>query len=240
MQNLYFSNTNEFNDYLKTLTLLGTGTEGTCYLTPTNEVLKKYHNPEFKDEDAQSLLRFSTITIPTFKFIQNLIYVAHSINGTITEHAFGTSLNILPLMFYPIPSIISSINTLKEDVQKISVQGIAISIYHDSNIVYDGLNFSIIDTNTFYNIQEEPWILYNQNISAITEILIENLIFSSNILSNFLFKISHYRNYRSDYHFLQNPEELITVLKSEIETYCNIELNCFADAKEVLQKKLSL
>ena len=127
-------------------TYLGSGKNGSCYLTRDDNVFKEYHGKGIDDEITRSLLE---LDYNGFTFPRQLVFVNGVLKGYLKEYIEGVSLdNISGLT--NIKKLILAIKEFEDDIRELS--------YDKCLYVYDLNLHNLIYTmkNKIYDIDTDP------------------------------------------------------------------------------------
>ena len=250
MDNIIFSSKEDMEDLFDNLRVLGSGSEGICYKNK-KLVYKKYNEMyiDLYDNDIaiDRLLRFRNIIIENIYFIRSLIYLDNLMIGSISEYASGINCSKKMLFRCNIDKIIKALFVLKKNIYELSKLGICVEDNYLGNILYDGNNFKLIDTGSYYYYIDIPGVnsfdemfVYEKNMRKIVRMIFKNITnvdMGDDFILSFLWKIdSPYKSYLVDRDLLCNPDETIIGIRNIISEYSGYEIDNFSSCKKLLKK----
>ena len=163
MDNMYFKNKNEFENFLQYLTIIGIGGESTCYRL-NKRVIKYLNGPyarEFTIPEIEYYCRFNKYS--SFIFSDGAIIINNQVKGLLMPYIKGTLLINYNFNEIELPTLISKIKTTKDNILSISQEGVELQDLASVNIIVNNdLFFNFIDTNN-YTLTEDI-NLPNKNI----------------------------------------------------------------------------
>lgn len=235
------------------LKVLGSGAEGTCYKVG-NKTYKLYndiYSDLFNNEvDKMNLLKFRDIIINNVYFIRALIYYENDLIGIITDYASGINCGKTLLYRRNLDKLILALNTLSDNIYELSKLGIYIEDHFLPNILYDNVNFKLIDTGSYYYSKEIPEsddnkdkddieVIYKKNMTKIMKMLFSSITNVDPLRDNFIFAFlwyidSPYKKYLVDTDLLLNPGDTITGIRNTIQEEIGREITAFSQCKNDL------
>lgn len=243
------SNLPEFIEYFNGSKKLKSGSEGTCYKIG-NKTYKLY-NSFYKsllnnDREIERLLRFRDVIVNNIYFIRGLIYYNNEMIGSITDYAKGIDCGYINLHRKNIDKIIKALSVLKKDIYELSRLGIYVDDVYLCNILYDNINFKLIDTASYIStLDKDISVIYRKNMKQVIRVLFRGItdkIYSDdNFIYAFLEYIdSPYKDYLEDIDLIMNPDMTIKEIKNIIEEYTEKEIvsfsNCRSDLLRIRKK----
>ena len=175
-------NTIEFSKDLQKR-VLGSGQNGTCYLTSDGQVFKRIYKPQIVEGNISRTVGLSN---KTYVFPKKLVTIESTIIGYIMDYVDGIELRYL-----------NNINALKiaeYDIAAISSLGIYSFDVKVDNMLYTKDNrFKVVDTDLFCKVKKNRE-LYNINMGNFSHSVMSPIF---NMYSS-RFKSRHLENKRGD------------------------------------------
>lgn len=235
---MFFKNRMELLNFLRTCQMIGYGSQGTCYLNSTKNIVYKVFNQYLDEEDneyyidysKENIMRFSKIKNDTFIWADDLIYVNNEIVGYISNYVSAKSLYKINPLNVNLNELIDKLQIVKNDIKIISNHGVLLYdiVY---NILY-GENIYSIDFDEYaYSDMDNSKIIIENNKRFDYEIymfLIENY-FNEFILSNNMLN----RIYEAKE---LDVIEFIKLLKNELSGLLGHDIEYLNSAKSYLNK----
>ncbi len=207
--NLIFESEEQLNNYIGKLRYINTGSEGSCY-QDKNEVLKIYEG--CSELSGDELLKFEDINIPSFVFTKKLILVKDCIRGSVMDFKKGLNLDnyinsphlITPIEEIELSILIEALNLFFKDVILLNKSNISADDIYYTNILFSGLRFYAIDTDSFTFSKAN-------DLKAYANILFD-FCFSKDLLKLLNQKINYAKRKK---YFLNHPFELLDILSAD-------------------------
>ncbi len=148
MEDLYFTNKNKFNAYLKSATKFSKqGVEGTVY-HKDNLVIKDFGIKPIID--TSHILQFRDLNLEDFFFPQAGIYIRIKLRACIMHYAPGLSLYERDVLIEDVNVILEAIKRLEDAIKEASKIKIRLSDVNLGNVLFDTDHFNFIDTSDYY------------------------------------------------------------------------------------------
>ncbi len=141
---------------------LGIGREGACFLMPDGYVIKSLYSDRYYEE---WLRKFEGVQIPGFVFANGGVLIDDIVKALFMDYASGKQIHEVKFEKCPIEMLRSALERLKENITALSNLGIKIDEYYYKNILFDGSNFALIDTQG-YEYDKYP-DTYTTNLTGI-------------------------------------------------------------------------
>ena len=231
MNNIEFKNTELLDSYIKNnyIELLGSGREGNSFLLPNDIVLKKL----YKKRNINYLNRFDGIKIDGVVFARGGIIIDKSVYGLLLKYVEGKSFNKIDYCELDLNELAISLNNLLKIIKELSNKGICISDFYIGNIIYDGNDFTLIDTQDYY--YKDIKDLYIENVNIVMKNLYRCLFYNNYMIHSFLLN-SNLKDYYYDYYLLSNPIVMINELIVRFQIKYEIKVSNISEMKRVLSK----
>ena len=245
MENIVFKNKEDLINYLTHYKNIGSGAEGNCYKVH-KKTYKIYKNSSIKNinniHNIENILRYKNIIIDNIYFVRGLIYCDNLIVGSYSEYAKGKSCIQTELHKCKINKLTYALSILKQNIYELSKLGICIDDYFLGNILYDGNNFKLIDTASYYINNSDINIIYQENMKKIISELFKNITYKYYEKDNFIYTYLHdinspYKNYLYDIDLITNPDNTILEIKKIISEYMGYEIESFSNSRTKLLKR---
>ena len=221
---------------LKNKKFIGEGTYGKCYELSNGDILKVFKIPKDKYE-IKKLESFSKIDTKTIIFPKELLILKNTLLGYSMRKAPGEKIYD-NFKYYDLNKAALNTVNLEKDIIKISGMGIETYDIHPENIFYDGLNYSIIDTDEYefceINTDDLEYFNIKKISNAFIEVFIEELLNANFFCDKHYEFLSKLRFYKSKGYELN---KLIIKLKNEIENYFNTEITTLSDIHKIKVSK---
>lgn len=210
---------------------VGIGSTAKCYLLKNNKVFKEFHHPY--DLGVMKIYKeLSKFKSDSILFPEELVYDDLNFYGYVTGYAkgkmIGTGFSNIDLDLLSKQSI-----KLESDIKDISQEKLIMDDLYEGNIMYDGENIKVIDTDyydIFDNLSKEE--AYFKNLSyykrTIYHLLSDNLEMC--LTNNFILeKVDKYRTLK-----LTGSELLNNILLELQKEYGN-DVKSIADANKKIR-----
>lgn len=163
-----FINREHLDTFLKNLKVLGSGSQGICYLDKNNKIVYKIFMDYYDEEEAMytenDILKFSNVKNNTFIWPNDVIKVGNSIVGYTMPYKRSKSLYQVNPLLVNLDSLDKAFVNIEEDIKKLTDNGIRIydlrynTLYNNGKIyVIDTLDYSY--RNVTYNENREAFDL---------------------------------------------------------------------------------
>lgn len=163
-----FINREHLDTFLKNLEVLGSGSQGICYLDKNNKIVYKIFMDYYDEEEAMytenDILKFSNVKNNTFIWPNDVIKVGNSIVGYTMPYKRSKSLYQVNPLLVNLDSLDKAFVNIEEDIKKLTDNGIRIydlrynTLYNNGKIyVIDTLDYSY--RNVTYNENREAFDL---------------------------------------------------------------------------------
>ena len=231
MDNIYFSNAKSASKYLDRY---GEEIYDSVYKMSDGKLIKKYNKGKSLDRDdgfcEENLLSFKDINVLGVAFTRALVYSGKSkIYATVTQYVSGESIDVRALGSYQIDGLLNAISKLVITIRKLSDLGIRITDAYRGNIVYDGREFTLIDTTEYRYERGNTSSLYRYNM-----IHVMKEIFYSIFDDEMFYKYCDSLNI-DDY--LMHPYQTLINIKNYIEKCFGVKINTFDDRHSLFKMK---
>lgn len=249
MEDIRFNNLINLVDFFlcDRVKVLGSGSEGTCYKIGnyTYKLYNELYSDLLNNDIAiERLLKFRDIIIDNIYFIKAAMYYDNQLIGSVCEYASGKCCKGALLYRSKIDKLVRALNILKENIYELSKLGICIDDNFLGNVLYDGNNFKLIDTGSYFYYNKDDYdtdIIYLKNMKKIMKILFlgitDKIYMEDDFIFGFLWKIdSPYKYYLIDDDLIMNPGNTIIGIKNTIEEYIGYEIDTFSRCRKDLLK----
>lgn len=182
-------NTIEFTKDLQKR-VLGSGQNGTCYLTSDGQVFKRIYKPQIVEGNISSTVGLSN---NTYVFPKKLVTIESAIIGYIMDYVDGIELRYLNNEI-SLRDYINALKIAEYDIAAISSLGIYSFDVKADNMLYTKDNrFKVVDTDLFCKVKKNRE-LYNINMGNFSHSVMSPIF---NMYSS-RFKSRHLENKRGD------------------------------------------
>ena len=141
---------------------LGIGREGSCFLMPDGYVIKSLYSDRYYEEWIR---KFEGVQIPGFVFANGGVLIDDIVKALFMDYASGKQIHEVKFEKCPIEMLRSALEGLRKNITALSNLGIKIDEYYYKNILFDGSNFTLIDTQG-YEYDKYP-DTYTTNLTGI-------------------------------------------------------------------------
>ena len=208
---------------------LGIGREGSCFLMPDGYVIKSLYSDRYYEE---WLRKFEGVQIPGFVFANGGVLIDDIVKALFMDYASGKQIHEVKFEKCPIEMLRSALEGLRKNITTLSNLGIKIDEYYYKNILFDGSNFTLIDTQG-YEYDKYP-DTYTTNLTGIMrEVFIyvfggDSKVYEySRRVAGFLFL------YNND--LLNHPELLLDDIREDYYRRTKEYMNTLEDARLILK-----
>lgn len=233
MNDIYFNNKHEVNEFTNKLAYIGSGTEGTCYKFSDKITFKYLCGESYIPKSKSQLLQFKDIKISNFSFVHNLAYLKEEIIGVFSPYIKG---RVISRGLYDVDflSLIKAFEDLENSIWKLS--GFRVNIYDATppNIIYNNDKFYLIDT-----------IEYEESDLSIEKLYVDNminllmncydLIFNNTIL-NFIDNIKEIKDFKKNEELIIKPIYILKILLIKLNEYSGCSVKNANHATKILLK----
>lgn len=217
---------------LKNKRFIGEGTYGRCYELSNGDILKIFKIPKDK-YDIKKIKSFTSVKFDTIIFPKKILISNNSLLGYTMRKAKGKSLYCNFKYCNLEQASINTIN-LEKDIICLSDMGIKMYDIHSENVFYNGFNYSVIDTDEYYYCDLDTDDLRYRNIrqfySTFIDLFIDELLNEEIFINNDYDFLNKLRNYKC---LDLELNQLITLLKKEVENYFSFKINRLCDLEKI-------
>ena len=240
MNDLFFEDEIDFNQYVRSSEIIGNG----CYLVDDKYVVKRISDDYISKYsyriDKDRLLKYKDIDIEHIFFPKWLIYIDGKICGYITEYVKGKNGENNSFKEIKIEKLLDAIDSFMKIIKEISNLGIRIVDTYLKNIIFDGDNFNFIDMSECEIDSSDKELLYQDNvINTMYEIFIglfedNDSLDSDNSIRSFLDSCGFDRNDLYCDNNLLNPCDTIKIIRLFLENKIGKEIDYFTQVDKYL------
>ncbi len=238
MLKIYVENENELDNFIydNMSEKIGEGIEGSCYLTQNGDVIKKLKY----SRSEEFLERLEGINIKGVSFPYGGVLIKRFVHALLLKYVKGEPFKNIRHLFLDLTALEYSLNDLLQTIRELSYLGIVITDFYLGNIIFDGINFTLIDTQSYtflddFNSLERGESLYNRNVEYVMKCFYHKL-FSDDCEIRTLLMTSPLNKYMTDIGLLGNPIAMIEELRAYLQIKYREYIVTLSDMKRLLTK----
>lgn len=246
MENMYFSNSTNALRYLRRN---GEQIFDGVYRMNDGRLIKRYSRQKSLDRDdefcEEHLLDFKDLEIEGVAFTKALVYsTLTKIYATITKYADGEAINNKLLGTYNIDDLLLAIKKLETTVRSISDLGICAVDIYQGNIVYDGRNFTLIDTVEYKYGDGNISSIYEKNMLSIMNEVFASIFYDGGF--GCVYRIHKFFSLcDSPYEalnckeYLMNPYETLVNIRKLMEEEFGLNIKTFSQSYNLMDNVIN-
>lgn len=225
-----FNDKRIFDLYLKSLNIIGVGSQGVIYYDKTKNICIKVFHEYFDNEiedNRDDILRFSHINNKTFIWPKDVVTVQGVTVGYTTNYIKANNLYKQDPLEINLNQFISAVKKTNNDIKKLTNNNIRIyDIMY--NILYARSNFYVVDTDEYSNNQVK-FIDNAQGFNKEIKLFLVNGYFDYFVKQNRLLN-KMYEDKDADI------LEFINLFKSSLQEVNDKEITKLKDARKLIKR----
>lgn len=234
---MYFNNSEELLNRIKSLKEIGKGTQGTCYLDINKNIVYKIFNQYFDNDydkiiyTKEEFLQFKNIENNTFIWPKDIIMVKDEVVGYIISYIKARPLYTLDPLEIELNTFYGALKQTDKDI----------NILSQNNVLTFDLMYNVLYNDNFY-VTDCDEFSYNKKSK---KLLLELNRYNFNMEFYYFLIIGYFDEFVADYHKLNkmykdkdgNILEFIDMFLQCLNEYMGFEIKKLSDAKKCLNKQ---